>query len=191
MNYIYGSILTAVGVLFLKNGIESFANLNIDTKLLFGGNKDNKFSYSENKRLNFNFGKYPPCFNYSVEARHIFDTIDMKGEINKYQRLFDVYSILLCQKYHASYKECDSDMLKERINDLKKMMPQNYDKNLLLEKISKYVILNDSNVFKLILMSFYLIEEEIKKIKDDKIINLNDKFYYAVFQELLLLCDKF
>jgi hypothetical protein len=82
-------------------------------------------------------------------------------------------------------------MLKERINDLKKMMPQNYNKNLLLEKISKYVILNDSNVFKLILMSFYLIEEEIKKIKDDKIINLNDKFYYAVFQELLLLCDKF
>ncbi len=189
MNYFYGSLLTGFGLFFLKSGIEKFANIDENTNFFIGGNKYNTNIFSENKRLNFNFGKYPPCFNLSFEAQQIFDTLAMNGIEHQYKQLFDLYSILLCQKYHASYKECNSDMLKERIEDVSKMMPKYFDQPKYRTRISKYIKLDNSNISKLILMCFYLIEQQMKNIKDEKIINLNRKFYFATFKELHTLCS--
>lgn len=188
MNYLYGSLLTGIGLFFMKSGIEKFANINDNTYFLIGGNKENTNIFSENKRLNFNFGKYPPCFNLSFEAQQILETLAMEGISHKYHQLFDLYSILLCQKYHASYKECNPEMLQERIDDVEKMMPKYFDQPKYRTKISKYIKLDSSNISKLIFMCFYLIEQQMKTIKDDKIINLNRKFYFATFKELQTLC---
>jgi hypothetical protein len=192
MNYFVDSALSLIGIQLLKTGIEHFTYLNETLNYLGGGeNKYNKFRYTENKRLNYNFGKYPPCFNLSFEARDIFDTLDIKGEHEKYFKLFDIYSILLCQKYHASYKECNPKMIEDRINDLQKMLPGKFDQEKVKIKISKYIKLNKSKISKLIIMAYYLIEKEIKKINDFKIKELNHKFYFAVFKELFILCDGF
>lgn len=190
MNYLIGSALSLFGIHLFNKGLEQFAN--IDSGYTFTGgnlNSENNFQYTENKRLNFNFGKYPPCFNLSFEAQQVFDTLDMKGEREKFQRLFDLYSILLCQKYHASYKDCNPLMLEERIDDVQKMLPEYFDQAKVRTKLSKYIKLNNSKISKLILICFYLIEKEIKKINDEKIINLNRKFYFATFKELFTLCD--
>ena len=192
MNYFVDSALSLIGIQLLKTGIEHFTYLNETLNYLGGGeNKYNKFRYTENKRLNYNFGKYPPCFNLSFEARNIFDTLDIKGSNEKYYKLFDIYSILLCQKYHASYKECNPKMIEDRINDLQKMLPGNFDQEKVKIKISKYIKLNKSKISELIIMAYYLIEKEIKKINDFKIKELNHKFYFAVFKELFILCDGF
>lgn len=190
MNYILGTGLSIFGIHMLKLGIEQFANINENTNFYHGGNLLNKkFLYSENKRLNYNFGKYPPCFNLSIEAQQIFDTLDMNGTLDKYRQLFDIYSILLCQKHHSTYKKCNQEMVKERISDIKKMMPEYFDKAKHTTKISKYIKLDNSDISNLILMCFYLIEKHMKKINDEKIINLNHKFYFAVLKELQTLCS--
>ncbi len=190
MNYLVGSILSLAGIHLLKTGIEHFSFLNDEPNYLGGGNnKENKFTYIENKRLNYNFGKYPPCFNLSYEAQQIFDALDMKGEREKYELLFDIYSILLCQKYHASYKECNPQMIEDRIKDVQKFLPEYFDQAKIRTKISKYIKLNNSKISKLIIMCYYLIEKQMKNINDDKIKELNHKFYYSVLKELFTLCD--
>jgi len=192
MNYFVDSALSLIGIQLLKTGIENFTYLNESLNYLGGGeNKYNKSSYTENKRLNYNFGKYPPCFNISFEARDIFDTLDIKAGHEKYFKLFDIYSILLCQKYHASYKECNPKMIEDRIDDLQKMLPEHFNQRKVRNKISKYIILNDSKISKLIIIAYYLIEKEMKEINDFKIKELNHKFYFAVFKELFILCDGF
>lgn len=190
MNNIFETTLSLVNNQLLKFGIEQFSFLN-DIPNYLGGErtKNKKFIYTENKRLNFNFGKYPPCFNLNHEAQQIYETLDMKGLVIKHQRLFDIYSILLCQKYHASYKECNSKMIDDRINDVKKMMPKSFNKKKYKEKISKYLKLNKNRISKLILICYYLIEKEINAINDDKIRELNHRFYFSTFKELYMLCE--
>ena len=184
--------IALIGFDILKHNFETFTNSN-NNIILLGGNTQNKndFKYSENKRLNFNSGIYPPCFNLSYEARRIFDLLDIVGSKDNFQSLFDIYSILLCQRYHAGYKKCSSEMLAERISDLEKMMPNNVDEEKYKDKVSKYVKLNNSKVTRLILLSYYLIEKEMKKINDEEIISLNRKFYYTNFKELMVLCDSY
>ena len=82
-------------------------------------------------------------------------------------------------------------MIEDRINDLQKMLPGNFDQEKVKIKISKYIKLNKSKISELIIMAYYLIEKEIKKINDFKIKELNHKFYFAVFKELFILCDGF
>ena len=190
MNYIVGSMLSLVGIQLLKSGIEHFSYLNDEPNYLGGGeNNKNILRYIENKRLNYNFGKYPPCFNLSFEAQQIFDILVKNGGEEKFKVLFDVYSVLLCQKYHASYKECNPQMIQDRINDLQKLLPEYFDQEKLQTKVSKYIKLNNSKISKLILFSYFLIEREMKKINDDKIKELNHKFYFSVLKELFTLCD--
>jgi hypothetical protein len=192
MNYIVGTALSIFGLQLLNKGIEQFSNLN-EKQIVIGGvsNYQNDFVYSENKRLNLNFGKYPPCFNTSSEAQKIFDIIDMNGKKKTFEKLFDIYSILLCQKYHAGYKDCNPIMLDERMNDVKKMIPKDVYLNEYKNKLNKYVQLNKSKVSKLILYSFYLIEQEMKKVTDEQIISLNRNFYFSTFKELFTLCDSY
>ena len=176
----------------LNKGIEHFSNIDSEYTFMGGSsNYENNFKYSENKRLNLNFGMYPPCFNLSYEAQQIFEILGMKGQKRNFEKLFDVYSILLCQKYHAGYKECNPIMLKERIDDVQKMIPSNFDQVKYRTRISKYIKLNNSKVSKLIFLCFYIIEQEMKKINDEQIISLNRNFYFSTFKELFTLCDKY
>jgi hypothetical protein len=183
-------IIGIIGFDLIKDNFEKFTNSNNEIILLGGNSKNqNTFKYSENKRLNFNFGKYPPCFSVSSEVQKIFDLLDMANIKDKFQQLFDIYSILLCQKYHAGYKTCSSEMLAERIKDLEEMLANNFNPEKYIDKVSKYVKLNNSKISRLIIISYYLIEKEMKKINDEEIISLNRKFYYSTFKELMLLCD--
>ena len=82
-------------------------------------------------------------------------------------------------------------MLKERIDDVQKMIPSNFDQVKYRTRISKYIKLNNSKVSKLIFLCFYIIEQEMKKINDEQIISLNRNFYFSTFKELFTLCDKY
>jgi hypothetical protein len=192
MDLLIGASLSLVGYKIFNIGIELFTN-NLNITPFVGGFSENKSdkTYLEYKRLNYSFGKYPPCFNYSNEVQQIYDYLDMNGVLNEYNELLNVYSILLCQKYHASYKTCDSEMLNERINELIKIAGTITDKEKYMKRISKYVKLNNSNVSKLIFYAFYIIENNIKKINEDQIIILNNRFYLNHLSEIQKLCDGF
>jgi len=206
MNYLIGSTLSLFGLNLLKVSIENFVNIdnidNIDdantsnnSKLLNigdGGSQiENKLPYNENIRGNLNYGKYPPCYNISYEAQQIFDNLEINDNLENHQRLFNIYSILLCQKYHAGYRECNPEMLKDRVKEVKKMIPNGTDLSKYLNKLNQYVKLNNSNVSKLILYSFYIIEKHMEIINDDKVQSLNRSFCNNHLRELLMLCDRY
>ena len=183
-------VLSILGANFIYNNFEKFSNSNNNDSYKGGSYKyENDYKYLENKRLNFNSEKYPPCISLSYEVKKIYNLLDIKGLTKNFEKLFNVYSILLCQKYHASYKPYNTQMLNERINDLEKMISNNFDEQKYKEKLKKYVTLDNSRVSRLILLSYYLIEKEIKEINDSQIINLNNKFYFLIFSELKYLCS--
>ena len=184
---VFGTVLSFMGIQLLKTGVETFTNyLNITP--FVGGKRDTNFS--ENKRGNFTYGEYPPCFQYSFEAQQIYDNLKKNNKLDEYHQLLDVYSILLCQKYHASYKQCNSNMLKDRITDVKAMMGNQFDKPTHMTKLSKYVKLDNSDISNLILYSFVVIEKNIKKLNDELITTFNNRFYLNNLAELQMLCSR-
>jgi hypothetical protein len=196
MNYLIGSTLSLFGLKLLNLSIEQFANIdnaaNIDEdiKILDGRDRvENKLQYDENARGNLNYGRYPPCYNISYEAQQIYDTLDINDEIDNHQQLLNIYSILLCQKYHAGYRECNPLMLKERVREVKSMIPKGANLMLTLKNLKQYVNLNDSNVAKLILYSSYIIDKHMKSITDEKIHALNRSFCSNHLRELFMLCN--
>jgi hypothetical protein len=193
MEYVIGTGLTFIGMDFLLKNIESFAPIKKDSTLL-GGKQNNNTNESDNnyyfefKRLNLTFGKYPPGFNLSYEAQQIFDYLDKKGFLSKYKDLINVYSVLLCQKYHSSYKDCDPNMLNERIKDVKGIVSKTFNKDNIIEKNNYFFKYDGSRISKLILYSLEIINRSIEKIDDDFITSLNRKFCLNHLHELQTLC---
>ena len=193
MEYVLGSGLTLLGVDFLFKNLESFSNITKDFTLLGGKQNNNKNESDENyyfefKRLNLTFGKYPPGFNLSYEAQQIFDYLDKKGRLDTYKDLLNVYSVLLCQKYHSSYKDCDPTMLEERIKDVKGLVSKSFNKDNIIQKNKQFFRYDKSRISKLILYSFEVINRHIEKIDDDFITSLNRKFCLNHIHELQTLC---
>jgi hypothetical protein len=196
MNYLIGSTLSLFGLKLLNLSIEQFANINNaadideDIKILDGKDRvENKLQYNENARGNLNYGRYPPCYNISYEAQQIYDALDINDNINNHQQLLNIYSILLCQKYHAGYRECNPIMLEERVKEVKSMIPKRTDLTLTLNNLKQYVKLNDSNVAKLILYSYFIIEKHMETITDEKVHALNRSFCSNHLRELFMLCN--
>lgn len=190
MNYIIGSALSVLGIHILKKSVENFAELPTLMTLYNGGQfKENTSSFTENKRLNYNFGKYPPNYNLSFEARQIQDILDRNGASKKHHELLDVYSILLSQKYHASYKECNRDMVEDRIDDVKKMIGKPINMQKYFKNVNKIVKLNDSRISELLVLCYYIMRKHMKVLNDDQIISLNRNFSSSVFRELMMLCE--
>jgi hypothetical protein len=193
MEYILGTGLTLLGADFLFKNLEGFSNLVKDFTLL-GGKQNNDTNETDNnyyfefKRLNLTFGKYPPGFNLSYEAQQIFDYLDNKGLLEKYKDLINVYSVLLCQKYHSSYKECDPFMLAERIKDVRSLVSNKYDKKSIIENNKEYFSYDGTKIAKLIVYSLEIINRNIKKIDDDFITSLNRRFCLNHIHELHTLC---
>ena len=193
MQYILGTGLSLLGADFLFKNIEGFSDIVKDFTLL-GGKQNNSTNETDNnyyfefKRLNLTFGKYPPGFNLSYEAQQIFDYLDNKGLLKKYRDLINVYSVLLCQKYHSSYKECDPFMLSERIKDIKGIVSSKYNKRNIIENNKEYFSYDGTKIAKLIVYSLEIINRNIKKIDDDFITSLNRRFCLNHIRELHTFC---
>jgi len=193
MEYVIGTGLTLLGADFIFKNIEHFSPIVKDFTLLGGKqnndtNESDKNYYFEFKRLNLTFGKYPPGFNLSSEAQQIFDFLDSKGLAGKYKDLLNIYSLLLCQKYHSSYKDCDPFMLEERIKDVKTLVSKNFNKDDIIEKNKSFFSYDGSRISKLILYSLEIINRSIEKIDDDFITSLNRRFCLNQLHELQTLC---
>ena len=80
-------------------------------------------------------------------------------------------------------------MLKERVREVKSMIPKGTNLELTLSNLKKYVKLNNSNVAKLILYSFFIIEKHMETITDEKVHALNRSFCTNHLRELFMLCN--
>ena len=76
-----------------------------------------KFQWSEMKRSNPMFEKYPPCYDICGATRTIQDKLEDVNLQVKYHKLLDVYSIVLCQEKYKNSPNTEK-MMKQRINDL-------------------------------------------------------------------------
>jgi len=182
-----------VTILYAVLGIIAFCGLILALAI-----KREKFSsWTEQKRGNMPFEKYPPCYDICGATRTIQDNLEKENKQDTYRKLLDVYSIVLCQE-----KFKDSPRLKEmmfqRITDLLKMGAKNDDFN------GSQKIVNSYNpkcpVSKeLMLLSSNLLEKEIDKLKKDStispatktnILKMHDVFYSVHFPVIAEICSK-
>lgn len=85
--------------------------------LQVGGN----LTWLENDRGNPNYKNYPPCYDICGATRKIQDILDKHGLTQKYQKMLELYSLVLCQEVYLKTKKCENTMLDERINDLNRI----------------------------------------------------------------------
>lgn len=164
--------------------------------LLFGGR-----SYLEEKRYNSTYSKdgynFPPCFDICGASRKIFMILKDKNLENKYYKLLEGHSLVLCQEVHIKSKECNRTMFDERIQDALNLKP-----SLITKKIVNIVNKNTNNIGSYKLHKFLrnitsILEDEMKKInqdtiltKDEKntILKMNDVFYQVHYPILSKKC---
>ena len=179
-NILLGIAATVIGLKLLSRN-DYFTNTN---------------TWIENSRNNYNYKKYPPCFNLSTEAQKIYNILASKNMIEKHKILFEVYSILFCQIKYLKIKKCSDTMLLDRINDLEKLSGDinisNY-KNI-LKYISRSNIDYKNNLtLKFLELCAFLINNEINKFnlsqnEISSIIELNKNICYNFFQTIILNC---
>jgi hypothetical protein len=135
--------------------------------ILFVSMKIEKYEvmWTENRRNNVSFNKYPPCYDICGSTRNIYEEIEIAGQINEYRNLLDVYSIVLCQVKHINSSNVRT-MMMDRISELIRIGGDT-DENKYNNILSLYPTPCDrSRLFMTLATS--LIEQEIMKINSDE-----------------------
>ena len=138
--------------------------------------------WTENRRNNVSFNKYPPCYDICGSTRNIYDEIERAGKLEEYKKLLDVYSIVLCQVKYINSRNV-REMMMDRITELIKFGGDTDERYS--DVLGMYPTPCDrSRLFMGLATS--LIESEIRKIDSDggfseevkqKIRGLNRSFY--------------
>ncbi len=142
--------------------------------------------YTEEKRGNMMYQKYPPCYNICGATRTIQDKLEqvLGNNFMDYKKLLDVFSIVLCQEVHIESKRRD-EMLMQRIDDLVRMGG----------KFDRMNVVNarTENMKVFLTIAKNLINRQMKSILEDSRINkdvkkdvtkLTDVFYQIHFGKL-------
>jgi hypothetical protein len=164
--------------------------------LIFKVKKESFVSnWSELKRGNLMFEKYPPCYDICGATRNIQDTLEQAKKEERYKKLLDGYSLVLCQE---KYKDSPRvrEMLSQRITDLIKMGAKTTDYNGSVEIVNSYnPECNMSKQF--MLLAANLLQNEIDKLSKDgeinpaqkaNILKLHDVFYSIHFPVISKIC---
>lgn len=139
--------------------------------------------WTENRRNNVFFNKYPPCYDICGSTRNIYDEIERAGKLEEYKKLLDVYSMVLCQVKHINSRNV-REMMLDRITEFIKYGGDT-DESKYSDVLGMYPTPCDrSRLFMGLATS--LIENEIRKIDMDfgfseeakqKIRGFNRSFY--------------
>jgi hypothetical protein len=140
-------------------------------------------TWTENRRNNVSFNKYPPCYDICGSTRNIYDEIERAGKLEEYKKLLDVYSMVLCQVKYINSRNV-REMMTDRITELIKFGGDT-DESKYSGVLAMYPTPCDrSRLFMGLATS--LIENEIRKIDSDggfseeakqKIKGFNRSFY--------------
>jgi len=159
-------VLLAIIILFVTIKIEKYEEL-----------------WTENRRNNVSFNKYPPCYDICGSTRNIYDEIERAGKLEEYKKLLDVYSMVLCQVKYINSRNV-REMMMDRITELIKYGGDT-DESKYSGVLGMYPTPCDrSRLFMVLATS--LIENEIRKIESDggfseeakqKIREFNRSFY--------------
>lgn len=124
-----------------------------------------KFQWTEMKRSNPMFEKYPPCYDICGATRTIQDKLEGVNLQVKYHKLLDVYSIVLCQEKYKNSPNAEK-MMKQRINDLIELGAKREMVFETQKVISDYPAENPI-VKDFLLLATNLIEREINTLSSD------------------------
>lgn len=142
--------------------------------------------YTEEKRGNLMYEKYPPCYNICGATRSIQDKLEkaLGNNFMNYRKLLDLYSIVLCQEVYIESKR-RNEMLQQRIQDLASMGGKINKKDIIKatsEDMSKFLTLAKNLIERQIKMM--LEDNSINKDTKKDIIKLNSIFYEIHFGKL-------
>jgi hypothetical protein len=140
------------------------------------------FQWTEMKRSNPMFEKYPPCYDICGATRTIQDKLESVNMQQKYHKLLDVYSIVLCQEKYKNSPNAKK-MMEQRISDLIEL---GSERNMVFETqkvMTDYPSVNPI-IKDFLLLSTNLIEREMNALSSDvnialfnTIKGLNNVFY--------------
>jgi hypothetical protein len=158
--------------------------------------------YIENARSNYTTDKYFPCFELCNFARDIFDILGNYNLVEKYQKLLNAMSLILCQEKYALESRCNK-MINDRIDDLKKLGFEKLNKMEYNKAISVtyayigsfYKLKVNSNLEQLLVGSTYVMEKELNLLVNDinkkdylKVIEFIQEFYKIHYNKLIDNC---
>lgn len=151
--------------------------------------------WSENIRGNQSFESFPPCFQKDTNSKNIYAIIAKANLVQRYYTLLDILSLLLCLKEEQT-KECKSINIKDRLTQVLGMGGNPNDEDTKLKALSFFPV-NENAISKLLVGCIYLIERQLKIIKDDASLYKTDKeqivgyiysFYTTNIPTLYKLC---
>ena len=183
--YIYLIILSIVSVITI------FLYLILRNKKM---NEKFSMNYTELKRGNPLYQFYPPCYDICGATRSIQDILTEINKQDQFQKLLDLYSIVLCQEKHNN-SATNKEMIEQRITDLRNMGALENNMFGSLNIVNRYNITN-RKVSEFLQLVTNLIQIQINRIVTSndipyqikhKIEKLNDIFYevhYPTFQKI-------
>lgn len=138
---------------------------------------------------------YPKCIQDSYDAKRVFGLLQSINMIKKYNRLFDTYSIVTCQKrdFDAS---CDKTSMTERINTLKSWGADENDRNA-SNIVNSVTHVTNQLIGTFLTLACSLCEKQVTLIANDddipkevktQIVGLNSEFYRTQFDTINKQC---
>lgn len=129
--------------------------------------------WSENKR-GYTSYTFAPCLESSNEAKKIYSILKSYNLDIKYMKLFNVYSIVLCQYNQLQSNSCEKTFLNERLMDLKTYSGNPNGQNA-MTIVKAITDLRNTKMGQFLVMATDLIEKYIANIKGETIISNIDK----------------
>lgn len=142
--------------------------------------------YTEEKRGNMMYKKYPPCYDICGATRTIQDKLEdvLKDKFVDYSKLLDIFSIVLCQEVYVESKNKD-EMLRQRINDLVEMGAKitQQDKSIAkTQEMTTFLSLSKNLIQRQVKM--LLEDNRIDKDTKKEIVKLTNIFYDIHYSKL-------
>lgn len=152
---------------------------------------------TSNQEASNKFTGFPPCYDLSLDAKHVFQLLKSINMDTKYSQLLNVYSLALCQ-LEDYRKKCDVSVIDGRLSTLNSLGASSYNvtSNNIVKSITR--IKDDTKkVSEFLFKVCDICEKNINKINQDndvlrpikiQLTGFNSEFYRTIFDQINNLC---
>lgn len=150
------------------------------------------YTYKPVTTLNLSF---PPCFELSSDAKHVYGILKGANIDTTYSRLLDVYSLSLCQLKDFK-KSCDSKTMDQRIITLNDWNANPNNKSV-IDIVNSVTKVTNNKYGQFLIQVCDICETQMNIINNDKnitpliqtqIAGYNSEFYRTIFNEINSKC---
>lgn len=160
-----------------------------------------KHPYDSNNNVVTNTGNstlnlaFPPCFELSSDAKHVYAIFKSRGYDKKYSKLLDTYSLALCQQKDFK-RNCDTNTLDQRLSTLSSWNANQFNKDA-IAIVNSVTKVTNNKIGQFLVQITDICEKQVRDLSDDnnvmredktQIIGFNSQFYRNHFDAINKSC---